>query len=194
MVAKANLWVYNAKIFCVSFFNQVTSILLRRGENKNNVFLGLPIGDNNSVLADCDVERVFKKLLSTTTSEEVSSSLQKLRPASVRKLIQELSQLAEKDAANITFELDPNEKKGRSVKISDSSSTHWLFPYDFRKLDDLPESNKVEIIAKRVEILPKNYELKLLTRLSSNVISLSEMNSLQKESYNIFNISARIPC
>ena len=56
MVAIADLWVYNAENFCVSFFNQVTSIFhlrVTRGENKKKFFLGLPIvhGDGDS---DCD--------------------------------------------------------------------------------------------------------------------------------------------
>ena len=43
MVATADLWVYNAENFCVSFFNQVTSIFhLRGGKIKKKVFLGLP--------------------------------------------------------------------------------------------------------------------------------------------------------
>ena len=41
VVATADLWVYNAENFCVSFFYQVTSIFhLRRGEIKKN--FGLP--------------------------------------------------------------------------------------------------------------------------------------------------------
>ena len=45
MVATADLWVYNAENFCVSFFNQVTSIFhLRGGKIKKKFFLGLPIG------------------------------------------------------------------------------------------------------------------------------------------------------
>ena len=38
MVATADLWVYNAENFCVSFFNQVTSIFhLRGGKMKKKV-------------------------------------------------------------------------------------------------------------------------------------------------------------
>ena len=40
MVATADLWVYNAENFCVSFFNQVTSIFHLRGEKKK--IWGLP--------------------------------------------------------------------------------------------------------------------------------------------------------
>ena len=48
MVATADLWVYNAENFCVSFFNQVASTFhLRGGKIKKNVFLGLPNGKYN---------------------------------------------------------------------------------------------------------------------------------------------------
>ena len=43
MVAWPHLWVYNAEHFCLSFFNQVTSIFhLWGGGNQRQVFLGLP--------------------------------------------------------------------------------------------------------------------------------------------------------
>ena len=49
------------------------------------------IGDCDNVLSDQEVERVLKKLMASTTSVEVSKSLESLRPASLRKLIKELS-------------------------------------------------------------------------------------------------------
>ena len=136
------------------------------------------IGDSNRPLTDQDVEHILKKLNSTTANEEVFRSLQSLYPASARRLVQELSKLSEKDAAKITFEFDSKNQRGRSLKTEEAPSTHWLFPYDFRRLDDLPEQVKIEIMAKQTEILPKNFEFKLMTSLAP-VISLEDIDALQ---------------
>ena len=45
MVAWTDLWVYNAKNFRVSLFNQIASIFHLGGGKIKKVFLGLPIED-----------------------------------------------------------------------------------------------------------------------------------------------------
>ena len=47
-MAQADLWVYNAEIFCVSFFNQVTIIFhLRGGKIKKSFFWAYLVSNSN---------------------------------------------------------------------------------------------------------------------------------------------------
>ena len=63
MVATADLRVYNAENFCVSFFNQVAPIFhLREGKIKKKFFLGLPsVQSSNSTSVESTQKIVMRK-------------------------------------------------------------------------------------------------------------------------------------
>ena len=90
--------------------------------------------------------------------------------------------MAEKDVAEITFEFETTEKKNKSTKESESPSTCWLFPFDFRKIDDLPEEAKGVIMTVLTKHLPKGSEVwsEFLTNLQPT-LTISEIDSLQEE-------------
>ena len=136
-------------------------------------------GDTNDNINDEGVEHVFSKLLSATASKEIHQSLKTLRPVSLRKLIKEVSKISEKDSAKINFRCDSRTGKAKCIKTNDSSSTHWLFPYDFRRINDLSDQDQIDIMAKHTEILPRGFEVKLMTSLAP-IISLAEIDSLQR--------------
>ena len=75
MVATADLWVYNAENFCVSFFNQVTSIFHLRGGKIKKKFWAylLPIGTYPRVT---NVEAVKGSLKKPDDVYEVARSLE----------------------------------------------------------------------------------------------------------------------
>ena len=135
--------------------------------------------DCDRELSNKEVNRVVNKLASTAASKDDEMKMKFLLPASKRKLIKEFSKLADKDSAKITFQFDSKTKKGKSIKQSQTPSTHWLFPYDFRRLNDLVKDDQMDIMATHTEILPAKYEFKLLTNLHP-VISMDEIDSLQK--------------
>ena len=133
-------------------------------------------------LTDEKVEAIHRELLATTSDQELRKSLLRLSPRSLRELIKEISKMAEKDVAEITFEFETTGKKNKSTKESESPSTCWLFPFDFRKIDDLPEEAKGVIMTVLTKRLPKGSEVwcEFLTNLQPT-LTISEIDSLQEE-------------
>ena len=84
-----------------------------------------------------DVELILNQLMSKMSSGDISNCLRELDPRSLRELIK-ISKLPEKDMAEITVEFYTRTKRNRCVKTSESPFAHFLFPFDFRKISDLP--------------------------------------------------------
>ena len=84
MVARADLWVYNAKNFCVSFFNQVASIF-HFGEGKiKKCFLGL-IAENLGDMSESWKDQNWDAVKEATVGSNSSSSVQfEVRPANYK--------------------------------------------------------------------------------------------------------------
>ena len=82
MVATADLWVYNAEIFCVSFFNQVTSIFHLRGGEIKKKFFCLPSAYVCITVAVWECCRgtceAVARVMTAVKREQLSSSLQEL--------------------------------------------------------------------------------------------------------------------
>ena len=134
-------------------------------------------------LSDERVEIIFKDLLERTRDEEVTRSLESLTPRCLRELIKEISKMAKKEEAEVIFEFETTDKKNKATKENESpSSTFWLFPFNFRRIDDLSEDTKVKIITELIKYLPNDDDIwsELLTNLQP-IFTIAEVESLMGE-------------
>ena len=98
-----------------------------------STILNLISEDTN--LVHCS-EKLLEKLYSLKENKEVER-MRELTPRTMRDIVK-CSRIADKDMARVIFEVVPaTKKKKSSVKIM-TKSTNWLFPWDFRRLADLP--------------------------------------------------------
>ena len=136
-------------------------------------------------------EEMIDKLLETILEKEGNTDvadLKLLNPVDMRKMLRkavEESKIAEKDMAAVTFELDTTTKKKKSKGQKMPKSTNWLFPFDCRKLSDLPEDIFHQISVHLTKDLPPEEEIWykefIPNFLGSNPsdFSLSDMIELQ---------------
>ena len=143
----------------------------------------LTVGDDEAGddLNDENVENILQDLVSKISEKEHGISLCELTPVSLRKLIKS-SRIAEKDMAKITFECESKASQNKSIKVAESPSTQWLFPFDFRKLSDLSCEDIGQIKLRLAQKLPQ--ESKMWFEFATNLyptLDTTEINSLQKE-------------
>jgi len=97
-------------------------------------------------------------------------------------LIRDISKIGTKDTAKITFEFDTGKKKTKSIKKTQSPTTHWLFPFDFRQISDLPDEDQTEIITNLPRTLPNRANIwsVFMTYLSPE-LTRKDINFLQTD-------------
>ena len=170
----------------ITFEERHLEVVLKhvRGAIKDVLGAAGDLGDQEvetSDMSDQMVEETLRELVVTATDPTLKKSLEDLTPRAQRKLIKEISKMAEKDVAKVTFTLETRDKKNKARREDESLSpfSDWLFPFDFRKIDDLPEKTKHKIIAELTKPLPKRSEIwcEFLTNLYPT-FTTSEINTL----------------
>ena len=161
--------------------------LLQKLMNHVRGIIKLTVGDDehDSDLSDDNVENVLKDLAAKISERDGGIGLFELTPISLRKLVKS-SQIFEKDMVKITFEIENKADQNKSVKVAESSSTQWLFPFDFRKLTDLNQEDVGKIKLTLTEDLPQasNVWFRFSTKLYPT-LSTSEIESLQREALGV---------
>ena len=134
-----------------------------------------------SDMSDQMVEETLRELIVTATDPTLKKSLEDLTPRAQRKLIKEISKMAEKDVAKVAFTCETRDETIKATKDGESipSFSGWLFPYNFRKIYDLPEKTKHKFIAELTKPLPKRSEIwcEFLRNLHPT-FTTSEINTL----------------
>eukprot|EP00092_Neocalanus_flemingeri_P002405 GFUD01002571.1.p1 GENE.GFUD01002571.1~~GFUD01002571.1.p1 ORF type:complete len:619 (+),score=125.66 GFUD01002571.1:184-1857(+) len=116
---------------------------------------------NELINNDRLIDEVLKKIQRFSGNEEVKW-LSELTPASQRETLRRVvkdSKLAEKDMAEISFEIERPTKKKVSHVQNLPNSANWLFPFDFRKLSDLPDDVFQDISTHLTKHLPTREEV-----------------------------------
>ena len=121
----------------------------------------LTVGHNEhgSELSNENVETVLKDLVSRIADKE--EGLRELTPRSLRELIRS-SKIADKDMAKIRFEFENKAERNECIKVRQSRSTEWLFPFDCRKLSGLSSEDIGKIKLKLTKILPQSSKMFIL--------------------------------
>ena len=143
-------------------------------------------------LSEKEVEDILAELMSTMSERDISNCLHGLCPKSLRELIK-MSKVATKDLAEITFEFDSTKKKNKCIKKPSSETRYWLFPYDFRKISDLPDNDLVSVVHDFTDYLPKENSLwyKFMKHLKP-ILNPYEMNDLQERVLSLPNPYSKI--
>ena len=138
-------------------------------------------------LSEKEVEDILTELMSNMSEKDVSNCLHGLCPRSLRELIK-MSKVATKDMAEITFVFDSTKKKNKCIKKPSSETRCWLFPYDFRKISDLPTNDLMDIMHDLTDFLPKENGLwyKFMKHLKP-ILNPYEMNDLQERVSTLHN-------
>lgn len=131
------------------------------------------------VATEAEIDRILKSLLEQKGDQ--IELLNHLTPFSMRKIVKD-SLITKKDTAQVSIEIVGESLKAKTRNIP--SSSYWLFPFNFRKLSDLPSNTLNEISTNLTRQLPTGDQIwykGFLSRLVGPTFSNSEMIEVMRK-------------